>query len=539
MSSTLLDVLIIGAGPVGMVTAAELTRYGVSVRIIDKRSEPVKHSHASIVHARTLEVLEAMGIVEGWLQNGYPFRKTTFYAFGKKLGQLMIEGVDSPYPVPRDIGQNTTERLLIAHLKNLGVEIERPVEAITFTQDDDCATVTLRHPDSHLEVVQAKWVVSAEGSGSMVRKTLNIPFEGERYENQEFVQTDAYIRWSYPVGEGYMFINKDRFLGLFPFNDKGLYRILCARPDKNPQDRSDPTLEEMQDIVREIADPQSELYDPQWLNRFRTQHRKAASFREERAFLAGDAGHVHVPVGGQGMNTGIQDAFNLSWKLAYVIRGFALPHLLDTYNAERQPVAEALLKTTDSGFRVMVEPNNFAELALRLLGSVIFSTDVLMNRIRDIVEEVKISYHKSSISEDHSGSRGPQAGDRAPDATMVRLPDRATVRLFQVLHGTQWNLLLFSGKKPNSSIEALLTQLADQITTQYPQTLKAHYVTTALAEEQPQRSILVDHLEYLHDKYGVEQPCLYLIRPDWYIGFRGSIDLIGELRSYLSRILVA
>lgn len=536
MASPSLDVLIVGAGPVGMVSAAELTRYGVSVRIVDKRSGPVEHSHASIVHARTLEVLEAMGIVGGWLEQGYPFRKTTFYAFGNKLGQLIIEGVDSPYSAPRDIGQNITERLLIEHLNQVGVEIERPVEAIDFAQDDEKVTVTLLHPDGQPEVVQAKWVVSAEGSGSMVRKKLNIPFEGERYTGQEFVQTDAQIRWSYPVGEGYMFINKNRFLGLFPFNSEGFYRILCARPDKNPEDKSDPTLEEMQQIVRDVADPQAELFDPKWLNRFRTQHRKAARFREGRALLAGDAGHVHVPVGGQGMNTGIQDAFNLSWKLSYVIRGLAQPHLLDTYNTERQPVAEALLKTTDSGFRVMVEPNDITELALRFFGPVAFHIDTLMHRIRDVVEEVSISYRQGPISEDCGGGSGPEAGDRAPDATIVRLADRSTVRLFQVLRGTQWNLLVFAGKKPTTETEAQLKNLANAIAQKYPQTLRVHYVTTVLTEPKSQLSVLVDHLEYLHDKYGVEQACLYLIRPDWYIGFRGGLFDSGKLLNYLAKL---
>jgi len=531
-----LDVLIIGAGPVGMVTAAELTRYGICVRIVDKRSKPVEHSHASIVHARTLEVLEAMGIVEGWLEHGYPFRKTTFYAFGKKLGQLVIEGVDSPYSAPRDIGQNITERLLIEHLNRLGVEIERPVEAIEFVQDDEKATVTLLHPDHRQEVVQAKWVVSAEGSGSIVRKKLNIPFEGERYEGQEFVQTDAQIRWSYPVGEGYMFINKDRFLGLFPFNSEGFYRILCARPDQNPENKSDPTLEEMQQIVREIADPHAELSEPKWLNRFRTQHRKAVRFREGRAFLAGDAGHVHVPVGGQGMNTGIQDAFNLSWKLAYVIRGLAQSYLLDTYNIERQPVAEALLKTTDRGFRVMVEPNNITELALQFLGPVVFHTDALMHQIRDVVEEVTISYRKSPLSEDHGGSYGPLSGDRAPDATVVRLVDSTTVRLFQMLQGTQWNLLMFAGKNKSANTDAQLQNLASTIASQYPQTVRVHYVTTVFVELQSQISVLVDRLEYLHDKYGVEQACLYLIRPDWYIGFRGGLSDSDKLLDYLGKL---
>ena len=463
------EVLIIGAGPVGLVTAVELSRYGISVRIVDKRSQPVEHSHASIVHARTLEVLEAMGIVEGWIKQGYPFRKTTFYAFGKKLGQLQIEGVDSPYSAPRDIGQNITERLLIEHLASVGVQVERPVEAIAFSQTGDLATVTLRHPDGQEEIVQAGWVVSAEGSNSLVRKTLEIPFEGDRYTGQEFVQTDAQIRWSYPVGEGYMFINKHRFLGLFPFDDRGFYRILCARPDQNPQDKSDPSLAEMQQIVREIADPQAELSEPKWLNRFRTQHRKAAQFRAGRALLVGDAGHVHVPVGGQGMNTGIQDAFNLSWKLAYVIRGLAQPQLLDSYNTERQPVAKALLNTTDRGFRVMVEPNDITELALKFLGPIAFHSEALMHQIRDVVEEVKINYRQSPLSQ-NKGHMGLQAGDRAPDALVVQ--DCSTVRLFQVLQGTRWNLLLFGGRKANGA-ENELWNLADEIAAEYSQAVQS------------------------------------------------------------------
>ena len=234
------------------------------------------------------------------------------------------------------------------------------------------------------------------------------------------------------------------------------------------------------------------------------------------------------------MNTGIQDAFNLSWKLAYVMRGLAQPQLLDTYNTERQPVAEALLNTTDRGFRVMVEPNNLTELALKFLGSAAFHNDTLMHKVRDVVEEVKINYWNSPLNQDRGGHSALRAGDRAPDATVVH--NRLTVRLFQVLQGTQWNLLLFSGRTSDATSTEKLLKLAEEISVQFSKTVRSHFVTPTTITTNA--STLHDRLEYLHEKYGIQQPHLCLIRPDGYIGFQGGIDAIEPLKHYLAQVLI-
>lgn len=533
------DVFVIGAGPVGMTVAAELTRHGVRCRIVDKRPHIVEHSHASVVHVRTQEVFAAMGIVDGWITNGFPFKQVVMNAFGKHIGILHLSGVDSPYPEPRTIGQNITEQLLIEHLAYMGVTVERPVEAIAFQQDSHGVNVTLQYPDGRSEIACASWLISCEGSGSVVRKQLDIPFEGERYLGQEFVQTDARIRWSYPTGSGYTFINKDKFVGFFPFSDDGFYRILCARPDVDAANREPPTLEEMQQIVRSVADPDAELYEPKWLNRFRTQHRVATKFREGLAFLAGDAGHVHVPVAGQGMNTGIQDAFNLAWKLAAVINGTAKSELLDSYNSERHPVASALIKGTDQGFHALVEPNEFMAFMMKVFAPLAINLEQVQNRLRTIVAEIGIAYHNSPIVEDHNIGSVVAAGTRAPDAVIVRKKDKRTINLFEVFQGTRWTLLLLGGLKTTSETTERLQQIINAVSDKYAQVINTYLVLvddTFAQLPSSNVSILMDRNHHLHDKYGAVEACIYLVRPDWYVGFRGSLAHNNDLKNYLEKI---
>ncbi len=229
----------------------------------------------------------------------------------------------------------------------MSVTVERQVEATVFSQDADGVSVTLRHlaEGNRTSTARAAWLVDCEGSSSKAREAMGIPFDGDRYSGIEFLMADAQTHWSYTNGPAYGFIENERALMFLPFDGAGHHRVLCMQADQHPDAKYEPSLGEIEDIAREMTgDPGLRLSEPRWVTRFRTQHRLAGRFREGRVFLAGDAGHVHVPIGGQGMNYGMADAFNLAWKLAAVVRGDARPEpLLDSYNTERHRADEALL----------------------------------------------------------------------------------------------------------------------------------------------------------------------------------------------------
>jgi 2-polyprenyl-6-methoxyphenol hydroxylase-like FAD-dependent oxidoreductase len=537
-----IDVLVIGAGPVGLTLACELLRHGVSVRIVEKNAELCQHPNAAIVHVRTLEILSAMGAIDAFLKQGYAFPGFHITAFGKRIGFVGASGVDSPYPAPRTLGQQFTVAILNRHFESLGGQVEFQVEAVGLEQDADGARVQLVHHarKDREEMAAAKYVVGCEGSPSVTRKSLNIDFPGERYIGKEFLQADANVRWSYPHGFGYQFVTEDYILLLFPYNATGHYRIICARHDRNPDNDEPPTLEEMQELVRAIADPAAELYDPIWFNLFRSGHRLAATFRDGRMFLAGDAGHVHVPIGGQGMNYGMHDAFNLAWKLAAVAKGEARPELLDTYMAERHPVDKALIHGTDLAYHLMVEPHAVKSTLMKLAGPVLLSIEPFQKQARNLLAEMNVAYPASPLTEDHGGSHGPLPGHRAPDALLVRMPSRETMHLFEVLRDPRWTLLLFAGAQPSAEEVEALEKSAAPLAAKYGTRVALHLVLceTPLVpvHENLAADFLMDREHYVHDKYGVSSPCLYLIRPDWHIAFRGSVDHAKQLNAYLERV---
>lgn len=543
-SSDTTDVLVIGAGPVGLTLACELQRHGVKVRIVERKEKPLDHPNAAIVHVRTMEILSAMGAVNGFLKEGYAFPGMHVRAFGKRLGFVDVGGVDSPFPMPRTLGQQITERLLNEHFERLGGRVERQVEAIGLDQDENEARVKLQHlaENNREETALARWVVGCEGSASLTRRTLGISFVGKHYTGKEFLQVDARVRWSHPHGYGYQFITENHILMFFPYGNDGFYRIICARNDHDPENKNPPTLEEMQRVAREMADPSTELYDPVWFNRFRTGHRFAAEFRKGRAFLAGDAAHVHIPIGGQGMNYGMHDAFNLGWKLAAVIKGDARLELLDTYMTERHPADEALVRGTDRGFHLLVKPNPVTQMALRVFGSSLLNLSFVQKQIRNTLAEMNVAYAASPLSEDQGGNAGPTPGERAPDAQVVRMPERQTVQLFDVFHGTRWTLLLFAGTEPTTAQVESLEKFSAALTVTYGTRVAIHLV---LCDDPPvpvhqnwAAHIVMDRERFAHDKYKVDAtPALYLIRPDWHVGFRGGLEHQGHLITYLQRVL--
>jgi 3-(3-hydroxy-phenyl)propionate hydroxylase len=549
MATELLDVLIVGAGPVGLTLASELHRYGVHCRIVDRDPGTKNISKALILHVRTQEAFDAMGAIAAEKAVSVPMRQISLRAYGKVIGHLQPEILDSPHPYPIILGQDRTEHVLEEHLHDLGGRVEWQTEAIGFDQDEHQVSVTLRHTDGTTEVVQAKYLIGCDGAHSVIRKKLGFSFEGGKYEGEQFIQTDAKIRWTLPRGTSHLFLTQEGYMMVIEMPDN-LVRVFISLPDAPSTATMDehgasddpPSLQEVQDALNRLGGVDAELYDPIWLARYRTSHRRVDRFREGRIFLAGDAGHIHVPLGGQGMNTGIQDAFNLAWKLAYTLQGKATPELLDSYNAERIPVAEALLAGTDKGYRIILHPNQLKQNAVRLLGPFIVNQQVVRTKLIHTLEEVDISYpNTSAIVEDHGGSTGPSAGDRAPSATVVRLSDKETVELFDIFRGTHWTLLLFGGQNPTDETYQQLTEIGQIIREKYDQVVTPHLVVNAIIPPEAlfwKGSVLMDGEGYGHEKYGASAACLYLIRPDWYIGFRGGIADSDHLFDYLAKIFV-
>jgi 3-(3-hydroxy-phenyl)propionate hydroxylase len=306
------------------------------------------------------------------------------------------------------------------------------------------------------------------------------------------------------------------------------------------EDKShEPTLEEIRANLVRLTDVEAELSDPVWLARYRTSHRYADRFREGGAFVAGDAAHVHVPLGGQGMNTGIQDGFNLAWKLAYVLKGWARPELLDTYNAERHPVAKALIEGTDRGYTTILHPSELAQNLVRRIGPFVMRQAGMQAQLMNVLEELNVAYMDTPLAEDGGGSRGPAPGERAPDAVAVRLSDCETVRLFDLLHGTHWLLLLFGGHEVTAGDLHTLINLQQRVAVRFGERVHTYLVVDGNAVSTSPDTTLIDREHFLHEKYDVQSPCLYLIRPDDYVGFRGKIGDEAKLLAYLDRFLIA
>jgi 2-polyprenyl-6-methoxyphenol hydroxylase-like FAD-dependent oxidoreductase len=531
------DVIVVGAGPAGLTAAAELARHGMRVRVIDKNHGPTLNSLASVVHVRTQEMLSAMGLADRFVARAYPLEAISLHAFGKFMGGIRLSGADSAYPVPRIIGQHVTERLLLERLDEIGVPVERGVEALGFAEAGEQVILTVKRADGTRGELRAQYVIAAEGADSRLRAAAEIPFDGDKGDSFEFLQSDCDVRWSYPTGRGYLFVTKDRFLGLFPFDAEGAYRVVCARADQDPAKTEPPDLEEIEAILREIADPDVSLSEPRWLSRTRCAPRLAKKFRAGRLFLVGDSAHAHLPIGGQGMNAGMQDSFNLAWKLAAVIKGAAQPDLLDSYGAERQPVAEDLLKFTDRGFHSMVKPGDLAQRAMKLFGASVMGLESVQERLRRTVGEVPISYLTSSLSEDHGGTIGPIAGERAPDGVAVRASDRRTVRLLQAIEGEAWSLVIFAGLD-QADIGGKLAEIAQRAAAQYGVRVRPILITTDRPPESWPGEVLIDRDQLLHDRYGVRHAVLYLLRPDRYVGYRSPANQAELLDKYLARWLV-
>ena len=424
------QVLICGAGPTGLVLALWLSRRGVRVRIIDKVAEPGTTSRALVIHARTLEFYQQLGIADDIARSGLRFGAANLWSHGRLAGRVELKDIGrglTPFPYMLIYPQDQHERFLIDHLAGLGVRIERPMELLGFDDTGDRICARLRRGDGSEETCDADYLAGCDGAHSRVREVLGFDFAGSTYAHLFYV---ADVEASGPVmnGEVNLVLDEADFLAVFPLPRPGNARIIGTARIGGAQLRESMTWDDVgKDILRRMR---IDVHRVNWFSTYRVHHRVAQHFGEGRAFLLGDAAHIHSPVGGQGMNTGIGDAANLAWKLIDVLRKQAPPRLLDTYEPERIAFAKRLVATTDRAFTVVTSAGPIArvvrtEIAPRVLPAA-FALEPSRRFMFRTLSQTAIRYPDSWLSEGsagdvHGGDRLPWVGDADNFAPLASL----------------------------------------------------------------------------------------------------------------------
>lgn len=537
------EILIVGAGPTGLTIAATLAQHGLRPRIIDRAVQPpADRSRAIVIQARTLELFEDLGIVQRVLGEALVVDAVRFYGPSGRSGSLRIDPawIDSRYGRIVSLPQDRTEAILTDHIARAGVAVERGVELVAIADRDAAVETTLRHADGREERYSADWVIGCDGLHSAVRERSGIPFVGSTYPDEGLLG-DVDIRWPLPDGQVAICPGVTGVLLAFPLPGAHHFRVILISPANSaPDERELPAAEFVAEVQAALpalrnASP-LELLSVHWLTRYRLHRKGAAVYRRGRCFVAGDAAHVHSPVGAQGMNTGIQDAWNLGWKLALVARGEAPGTLLDSYDAERRPVGETLLRVTDRFFAIAVGGGRLGRIVRRLLPTLVvqlLGVPIVRKRVARFVSQTGIRYRESPLSTDAHGAarlgkKAPHAGDRAPDVELD-----AGRRLVELMHGPRHSLLLFAGRS-TALLERFAT-MSDEIRGRY-----GDLVRPTIVRLDPSHPAIgeVDRRGDAHDRYGAGAGGIYLVRPDGYIAFRGAGTDVEALRATLRQRFV-
>lgn len=500
--SEIVPVLIVGAGPTGLALACDLARRGVRFRLIDKAQEYFIGSKGKGLQPRSLEVMDDFGIAETVIGNGrfhMPFRA---YDGPKVLGERDIHSgrfptPNTPYASPLITPQWRVEEALRGLMERSGARVELSAELTSIEQDESGVTATLRGPAGD-ERVRCRYLVAADGGRSFVRRFLEAPFEGETWKDERMyvgdvrlrgLDRDAWHTWQH---------HPDGGLALCPLPSTDCFQLQAQIP---PGEEREPSLELFQELVaRRTGGMDIELTAAPWLSLYRANVRMVSRYRFGRVFLAGDAAHVHSPAGGQGMNTGIQDAYNLGWKLGCVVNG-APDSLLDTYEEERLPVAANVLGVTSKLHRQIA--NGIDESTRR---------DAVMLQLGITYKEMSLSRATGHPAVNLS------PGDRAPDAPGTDGRGES-LRLFDLLRGPHFTLLRLFPTGDEPAFEA--------------QNLRFVEAVRELPEDRPRSGrVFVDAFGHLASAYGGGNGDLMLVRPDGYVGWIGDRDSLGAVKQY-------
>jgi 2-polyprenyl-6-methoxyphenol hydroxylase-like FAD-dependent oxidoreductase len=538
--------LVVGAGPTGLTMASELQRHGMGCRIIDRLPQPSRVSKALGIQARTLELLEKMGIVDAFLTKGVQLHTVNIYGARQRVVRLDMQCVPSRYPFMLSLPQWVTEDLLSAHVKQQGIEVERGVSLASLQPVRGGVDVVLEHGDGRSEQVRTRWLIGCDGPHSAVRHHLGLDFSGSTFD-QSFALADVRMNLSLSRHEAAFFWRGGDNIACIPLPDDQYRLVIAYRPRTEPH--GEVTLEELERALAACGWADTKVDDIVWSSRFVVNQRKVHHYRQGSVFLAGDACHIHSPIGGQGMNTGIQDAFNLAWKLVLVDSKKARPAVLDSYESERERVGRQLLLGTNLFARIALLSRSQAVRLRDYMIPLATGIHAVRRRTATLIAQVGVSYRRSPIVSEYQPdriierlgkrlrrSRARHAGERAPDMDVVL--DGAPTRLHALCLGTRHVLFFFAHRH---SAERSLREWRETdalLKRQYGDVVEAFLILPrppGPADSERTR-VIYDAQGEIYVTYGVTGDGVVLVRPDGYIGFLCRPASCDRLRAYLDSL---
>jgi 2-polyprenyl-6-methoxyphenol hydroxylase-like FAD-dependent oxidoreductase len=517
------EVLIVGAGPTGLMLANQLAKRSVRVTIIDQHSGPSVQTKALGVQARTMEIYAHLGIAERAIDMGRRAVGASMWVAGKRAARVPLGDIGSnlsPYPFLLILGQDDNEALLGDVLAGQGVQIQWNTKLVDLVQSADGVTARIERQDGAFDEIAAAWVAGCDGARSTVREACNIPFSGAPYQHVFYV-ADTQATGSMAPDELNVYLWRGGFHLFFPLRGKDHWRVVGILPaelrSRDALGFDDVAPYVCNEVGRSETGDAVAFQECRWFSTYHVHHRHADRFRDRRCFLLGDAAHIHSPVGAQGMNTGLQDAYNLAWKLALVLSGNAGQGLLDSYEIERIPVAERLLRTTDQAFNFLISERWLAEVFRTRIIQRIIAIAMRRDRTRQLafrtISQIGIRYRNSPLSRMHSRlpEEAPCPGDRFPWMRLKFTGGGPVEDLFAKLDDTRFNLLLFGQQPPAGKLPAHSGGL----------------LITCVIPDDP-----VNNQEL--ERAGIPRPSFYLLRPDGHVGLAGTVLDPAALDAYFN-----
>ena len=511
------DVIIVGAGPTGLSLACQLTRHGIDFVAIEKNPGVTPFSKAVGVHARTLEIYEQMDLAQPAVSQGTIAGKVRLLEGGEVRGEVDLSNVGeglSAYPYMLVLEQSKNERLLYDFLRDNGRDVLWQTELVSFTQSGEGVSAQVKKADGTTLTIDGKYLVGCDGPRSLVRHTLGLSFEGSTFERIFYI-ADVEMEWKYSHDALNVCLTQNSVVAFFPLRGENRYRIVGAFPEGMERDESEIVYEEIERRIKEETEIPLDITKVQWFSTYKVHSRRVQRFSEGRCFLAGDSAHIHTPAGGQGMNTGIQDAYNLAWKLATVLKGHANARILDTYNPERVENAKRLLETTDRMFNLaagtdwllnIIRTTIFPPLAKYILG-----LEAVKKRFFPLISQIGISYPDSALSQHGDDEEfDVKAGARMP----YFLVDGRSI--FDALRSPKFHLLTFSDGEEDYG------RLQNAVEIKFGSMMDYHVVP------------LYPHVTEI---FGCSKPFNVLLRPDNHIGLISTDTSMDAIRGYVQDVL--